>query len=152
MAAFQGQSGFYAVLMLFAGIGIPIMATLNAGLGGKLQSPALAVSILLVVAFSVSIVCLLIFDGLPTTLYKPETPMYFYLGGVLFVFYILSITWVAPRFGVGNAISCVLLGQILSIAFIDHFGLFHANQVSMNASRLFGLALMALGVILVVKK
>jgi transporter family-2 protein len=45
MTALQSNSGFYAVLMLFAGIGIPIMATLNSGLGVKLQSPALAVSI-----------------------------------------------------------------------------------------------------------
>jgi transporter family-2 protein len=152
MTALQSNSGFYAVLMLFAGIGIPIMATLNSGLGVKLQSPALAVSILLIVAFAVSIICVFFFDGRPKALYKPDTPLYFYLGGVLFVFYILSITWVAPRFGVGNAISCVLLGQILSIAFIDHFGLFHANQVTLNVSRLLGLCLMAIGVFLVVKK
>ena len=32
----------YSSLMLFAGLGIPLMAALNGGLGNKLQSPALA--------------------------------------------------------------------------------------------------------------
>ena len=37
------QSGFtYAVIMLIAGIGIPIMAALNAELGIKLQSSGVA--------------------------------------------------------------------------------------------------------------
>jgi len=158
MNVLQNNITFYAVLMLFAGVGIPIMATLNAGLGARLQSPALAVSILLVVAFCVSVLCLLYFDGVPrspfsaSTYYPQATPFYFYLGGLLFVFYILSITWVVPKFGVGNAIACVLLGQIISIAVIDHFGLMSANQVSLSAQRFAGLVLMAIGVFLAVRK
>ena len=39
------QSGFiYATIMLVAGIGIPIMAALNAELGIRLQSPGTASS------------------------------------------------------------------------------------------------------------
>jgi transporter family-2 protein len=42
-------------------------------------------------------------------------------------FYVLSITWIAPTFGVGNAVFFVLLGQLVSAAMIDHFGLFGAQ-------------------------
>ena len=42
----MNSSFAYALLMLVAGIGIPVMATLNGGLGIKLQSPALAATIL----------------------------------------------------------------------------------------------------------
>lgn len=158
MTALTNSNTFYVLLMLFAGVGIPIMATLNAGLGARLQSPALAVSILLVVAFFISVMCLLYFDGVSrslisaSTYYPQTTPFYFYLGGVFFVFYILSITWVMPKFGVGNAIACVLLGQIISIAAIDHFGLLGANQLSLSAQRFMGLVLMCIGVFLAVRK
>lgn len=152
MSAIYNNTTFYALLMLCAGIGIPVMATMNAGLGGKLQSPSLAVSVLLVVAFCVSIVCFFIFDGEPKSIYPSSTPLYFYLGGFLFIFYILSITWVAPRFGVGNAIAFVLLGQVLSMALIDHFGLLGANQISLSFQRVVGLLLMAVGIFLAVRK
>jgi transporter family-2 protein len=49
-------------------------------------------------------------------------------------FYVLSITYIAPTFGVGNAVFFVLLGQLVSAAIIDHFGLFGA-QVKPLVSR-----------------
>ena len=60
------NSTVYAVTMLFAGIGIPIMAALNAGLGTKLQSPALAAAILFLVAMAASLSYLLLVEGIPT--------------------------------------------------------------------------------------
>ena len=68
------------------------------------------------------------------------------------IFYILSITWVAPKFGVGNAVSFVLLGQIISMVVIDHFGLFGALQHSVSSQRFAGLALMIVGVFLTVRR
>jgi uncharacterized membrane protein YdcZ (DUF606 family) len=64
----------------------------------------------------------------------------------LIAFYVLSITFIAPKFGVGNAVFCVLLGQLVSAAAIDHFALFGAAQNSLNLVRSSGIAVMALGV------
>jgi transporter family-2 protein len=61
-------------------------------------------------------------------------------------FYVVSITYVAPRFGLGNAIFFVLLGQLLSAAVIDHFGLFNAAETRLNVMRVAGLLVMAGGV------
>ena len=101
----------YAVIMLVAGLGIPIMAALNGGLGGKLQSPVLATVILFGVGYVVSLLILLLSEGIPTFNNSNSIPKYYFLGGLLVIFYILSITWVAPKFGIGNAISFVLLRQ-----------------------------------------
>jgi bacterial/archaeal transporter family-2 protein len=60
----------------------------------------------------------------------------------------LSVTWIAPRFGVGNAIFCVLLGQMASAAMIDHFGLFGAIVKPMGSARASGIGLMILGVLM----
>lgn len=152
MIEFQQNSNIYAVTMLLAGIGIPIMAALNAGLGIRLQSPALAAAILFFVAMAASLSYLLLVEGIPTSLSAPSTPFYFYLGGLFVVFYVLSVTWIAPRFGIGNAVSFVLLGQLISMATIDQFGLMGAPQTSLTIPRLAGLLFMSIGVFLVVRK
>ncbi len=146
------NSTVYAVTMLFAGIGIPIMAALNAGLGTRLESPALAAAVLFLVAMVASLSYLLLVEGVPIAFSAPSTPFYYYLGGLFVVFYVLSVTWIAPRFGIGNAVSFVLLGQLLSMATIDQFALLGAPQMSLTLPRLMGLFFMAIGVFLVVRK
>lgn len=61
-------------------------------------------------------------------------------------FYLLSITYIAPHFGVGNAIFYILIGQLISAAMIDHFGLFGAQISELDLKRTCGIVLMALGV------
>ena len=132
--------------MLSTGIGIPIMAALNAGLGARLGSPWVAAFILFVVcALTTGVVRAMI--GLPPRI-NWNAPPQFFLGGLLVAFYVLSVTWAAPRIGVGNAIFFVLLGQIASAAAIDHFGLFGALESPITLRRWAGIALMTVGVFL----
>ena len=70
-------------------------------------------------------------------------------GGLFMAFYLLTITWVAPRFGVGNAVFCVLLGQMVAATLIDHFGLFGARITPVTGQRLAGIAAMAGGLFLI---
>ena len=136
----------YASIMLAAGIGIPVLASLNAALGTRLGTPFAAGAILFTVALSAAIV-MLFATGSHTALAKAsEAPKHLFLAGLLVAFYVLSITWVAPRFGVGNAVFFVLLGQLVSAAIIDHFGLFGARISPLSLSRAAGIALMASGV------
>lgn len=146
------QPIFYALLMCVAGMGIPIMAALNGNLGSKLNSPALATTILFFVGGVVSLAYLFLSGGMPKSPIKEPIPIISYLGGLLVIFYILSVTWVAPKFGVGNTIAMVLLGQIISIAVIDHYGLFGALKHTISIQRIAGLAFMALGVYLTVRR
>lgn len=148
----MNQMLFYAALMLVAGIGIPVMAALNSRLGTELANPAFATTILFMAGLLVSATYLLAVVGAPNLKSTMSVPWYLYLGGTLVVFYVLSITWVSPRFGVGNAVSFVLLGQLVAISVIDHFGLFGALKASIDWRRTIGLLLMAAGVFLVVKR
>ncbi|CAA0091932.1 Uncharacterised protein [Zhongshania aliphaticivorans] len=142
----------YAILMLLAGLGIPIMASLNGVLGAKLNSPALAAVILFTVGLLVALSYLLVTDGIPSMRHFENTAWYFYGGGFFVMFYILSITWVAPHFGISNAVAFVLLGQLIAMTVIDHFGLFGATTFKLDIYRLAGLVLMATGVFLVLNK
>lgn len=142
----------YSLIMIVAGIGIPVMATLNGGLGAKLQSPTLAATILFFVGLMLSGTYLLLTEGIPDKIFQSSTPVYYYFGGFFVLFYILTITWVAPRFGISNAIAFVLLGQMIAMSLIDHFGLLGAQQFPLAPQRLAGLALMVVGVFLVLNK
>jgi len=143
---------FYALLMLVAGLGIPVMAALNGGLGTKIQSPELATTILFIVSGALSIGYLLLSGGIPRFNPTEPIPIYFFLGGFFVIFYILSITWAAPKFGVGNAISFVFLGQLISMAVIDHYSLLGAPQNALSTQRVIGLAFMVAGVFFTVHR
>ncbi|PHZ86501.1 DMT family transporter [Paremcibacter congregatus] len=143
---------FYVLLMCLAGMGIPIMATLNSSLGIKFESPALATTILFAVGVMASSGYLFISGSMPTSPFQQPIPIIFYCGGLFVVFYILSITRVAPKFGIGNTISIVLLGQLISMTIIDHYGLLGAPQNSISIQRIGGLFFMIVGVYLTVRR
>jgi transporter family-2 protein len=133
------------IIMLAAGIGVPLLAALNAALGRHIGSPAVAATVLFIVALSISAIAALLTN--PQAVAKLATaPKHLFLAGTLVAFYVLSITWIAPTMGVGNAVFFVLLGQLISAAAIDHFGLFTAQPSPLTLTRAAGIALMAAGV------
>jgi transporter family-2 protein len=137
----------YALIMLAAGIGIPVLAALNASLGRNISAPAAASVVLFAVAFISALVVVLITG--PAAIAKvASAPKHLLLAGVLIAFYVLTITYIAPHFGIGNAVFFVLLGQLISAALIDHFGLFGAIQTPLTLTRAAGITVMAVGVFL----
>lgn len=141
----MNQTAIYALTMLAAGVGIPLLAALNAGLGQKIGNPFATGVVLFSVALAVGVIAALV-SGPQALLKLPEAPKHLYLAGLLVAFYVLSITWVAPHFGVGNAVFFVLLGQLVSAALIDQFGLFGARASPITLTRAAGIAVMAIGV------
>lgn len=135
----------YAAIMLLAGVGIPILAAMNAALGRTVGSPAAAATVLFTVAF-VSCLVVAVVTGPHVLSRFASAPKVLFLAGALIAFYVLSITYIAPHFGIGNAVFFVLLGQLISAAAIDHFGLFGAQVSPLGLTRAGGIALMAAGV------
>lgn len=140
----------YAVIMFAAGIGIPVLAALNASLGSRIGSPAAAALVLFVVAF-LTTALLTVATGPGALKAVSVQPRHLFLGGVLIACYVVSVTWIAPNFGIGNAIFFVLLGQLAAAAVIDHWGLFGARQTPLSFIRGAGIALMAAGLALTQK-
>jgi bacterial/archaeal transporter family-2 protein len=138
-----------AGIMLAAGVGIPILAAINAQLGARIGAPMAAGVIGLSVALLFAAAAVVVTGQGRALALVAGQPLWLLAGGAFMAFYLLSITWIAPRFGVGNAVFCVLLGQMMAAAVIDHFGLFGARVVSMNMQRLAGLLTMAIGLVLI---
>ena len=141
----------YAAIMLVAGVGIPLMAALNTQLGRGIGSPAAAATVLFTVALLATGIVMLITGGLAPLRLIPSQPAYLLLAGFGVVFYVLSVTWIAPRFGIGNAIFCVLVGQMIAATTIDQFGLFGAMVKPLDLIRASGIGFMVLGVLLIQK-
>ncbi len=138
---------YLSMVTLFAGIGIPIMASLNSELGLRLKSAPLAACILFSVAFCVS-VSVAIIQKPNISIGDLNLPFVYYCGGLFVAFYVLSITWVAPKLGVSNAIFIILLGQIIAAVTIEHFALFGIDRIPLTPERVLGVVLMSAGIFL----
>lgn len=138
---------YYAVWAFAAGALIPLMALLNAGLarsvGGQLQ----ATVILLATGLSAALLLALISTVRPPDLHAlagvaPQQ----YAGGLIVAFYVLSITFIVPRFGVGNAILFAVAAQLITSALMDHFAFAGASARPVTAMRALGLLIVIAGV------
>ena len=144
------QAFILGVILFIAGAGIPLMAALNAGLGVRLGNPIPAVFVLFLLALAITAVMTLT-NPLPSKAEFVAIPVYYYLGGVFVAFYVLSITWIAPKIGLGNAIFIVLLGQLVTAAIIDHAGLLNVLKAPITTTRIVGIGLMVIGIYLAKK-
>lgn len=135
-----------ALWSLAAGAGIPVMAVLNARLGRTLGEPLHAAMLLFCVAFVFVAVVGLGFTGkLPSVALLADMPKINLAGGLFVGFYVISATFLAPRFGVGNFILFAMVAQIIVSATIDHFGMFGAAVREVGWLRLTGIAVMIAG-------
>jgi transporter family-2 protein len=139
----------YAVWAFTAGALIPLMAILNGGLaratGGAIQATVLLFAIGLLASLVVAVTTKAHFPAIQT-LARISLPQY--AGGMIVAFYILSITFIAPRFGVGNAILFAVTAQLLTSALIDHFELAGAALRPLTAMRAGGLLIVIIGVVI----
>lgn len=140
----------YGAVMLAAGFGIPVLAALNAQLGARIGSPAAAALCLFAVGFLTTLAVLWV-TGFQALRHVPGQPVWLFAAGVLVAFYILSITWIAPHIGLGNAVILVLLGQMISFSLIDHFALMGALHKPVNLQRLIGIGMLAAGAFLAIR-
>lgn len=140
--------GAMALWAVVAGIGIPIGATMNAGLGRALGHPAAAALVLFVVALAATLALVTVTGGWPSPVRVAAAPAPFLLGGLAFAFYVASVTVLVPRLGVGQTILFVLAGQVMATAAIDHFGLLGAVLRPLGARRLLGLGLFMVGLVI----
>jgi transporter family-2 protein len=139
----------YALWAFAAGALIPLMAILNAGLargvGGPIQAAVILFATGLVVSLLAAATAMVRIPELAAISRIPPTQ---YAGGVIVAFYVLSITFLAPRFGVGNAILFAVTAQLFSSAVIDHFALAGAAPRPLTTLRMIGLTIVISGVVL----
>jgi len=125
------------------------MGILNAGLARGTGGPVAATVLLFATGFAASLALALVtMARLPDLATLERIPPAQYTGGLIVGFYVVSITFIAPRFGIGNAILFAVTAQLIMAAVIDHFALAGAVARPLNVIRLVGLATVIAGVVL----
>lgn len=137
----------YAALAAASGLLIPVMARLNGTLAASTGNVAWPALIVCAGAFAGALIFVAVQRTAPPASLAGQ-PAWFYLAGLIVAFYVISVTWLVPRFGIGPTIICVVCAQIVAAAAIDQFGLLGAPVRPMDATRGIGVALLILGVIL----
>jgi bacterial/archaeal transporter family-2 protein len=98
----------------------------------------------------IALIPLLIYSGGKLTEWR--TIPWYALGAGLFGLVVIgSISYMIPRIGIAATITTIVAGQLLVGTILDHYGLLGAAVRSMDLTRLFGLAVVLVGVWLTVK-
>jgi len=143
----------FLALALITGALIPIQAATNAAFSKSIGNPLITG----IMVFIIGLVGMVLFTLLSRTPFPmrqqlTSAPWYSYLGGLIVATYVVMITILVPRIGVGAAIGLIVTGQIICAVTIDHFGLFNVAVRSISITRLAGIFLMIAGIYLVMKK
>lgn len=73
------------------------------------------------------------------------SPAWMWLGGVMGLTVVFTITFAQPRIGATATIGILIAGQLVMGALIDRFGLFGVEQIAISPARLAGIALLGIG-------
>jgi transporter family-2 protein len=79
-------------------------------------------------------------------------PSWMWLGGLMGAFVVLTITFAGPRIGTTATVAMFLVGQFAAAALVDRYGLFGLDRIAVGWPRVLGLALLAVGATLTLKK
>ena len=139
----------WGALAVIVGALIPVQAATNAAMSRVIGSVAITSLALFAIGFVVVAAWVIVTrEPLPSLETVRRVPAYGYFGGFIVASYVIAITYLAPRLGVGNAIRLVVTGQIVAAVIIDHVGAFGAVVQRLTMGRAIGVVLMIIGVIL----
>jgi bacterial/archaeal transporter family-2 protein len=79
-------------------------------------------------------------------------PWWLWLGGLMGAFVVLTITFAGPRIGTTATVAVFLVGQFAAAAVVDRYGLFGLDRIAVGWPRVVGLAFLAVGAALTLKK
>lgn len=142
----------YLVLVLAAGLGVPLQTASNAALGKQLGSPwHSTLAVFVIGAILVALLFIAYRYTLPSAEVIMGAPWWSWSGAPLGVAYIFILILAAPRLGMSTAVGIVIVGQLLGSVLIDHFGWLGFPVHKINWQRILGMLLLLGGVWLVKK-
>jgi bacterial/archaeal transporter family-2 protein len=137
-----------AAWTLLAGAGIPLIGVLNSGIARSVGNPFAATAIMFAIALVGALGVTLALYGHPTIAQLGSAPPVSYTAGLLIGFYALSATVIIPRFGAASFVAFILIAQLLTSAAVDQFGLFGMTRRPIDTTRLLGLTVIVLGIVI----
>ena len=141
-----------ASLAFAAGLGGAVQITVQGRLGdrvGALEAMATASLIGAVIALAVLLVARRSLSGIGDAFGSPKWML---LGGAMSALIILAITIAGPRIGIVATTSVLIAAQFSLATVIDRYGWFGVERVAVSWPRVLGLALLAVGAALTLRR
>lgn len=138
------------VLAVVAGASIVLQQALNANLRFALNSAIWSGFM----SYAVGLACMVLLafafrDPIPSAGMAARIPWWAWSGGVFGAVFIALAVVLVPQLGAATFIALLVTGQMLASVAFDHYGVLGLPQRSADLTRLFGVALLIGGVILI---
>jgi transporter family-2 protein len=140
------------VLAVAAGLAGSVQVAVMSRLGeriGVLQALGFSTLVTAVLALALLVVTRRSVAGYERALHQP---WWMLLGGVMGLLIVFTVTYAGPRIGVAATVGILIAGQLVAGAAIDKWGLFGSARIALHWPRLLGIALLAAGAALSLKK
>ena len=109
---------------------------------GTVEALTFATCVQLVLSGAVLLVARLGIGGLGGAF---RAPPWMWLGGLMGLIVVFTITFAQPRIGATATIGILIAGQLVMGAVIDRFGLFGVDQIGISWPRAVGIGLLGVG-------
>ena len=143
--------GVALVVAAVVGACVAMQAPLNSQLGrtvGGLQASVLALTVSLLALTALA----LLTSGLGGLRHAGDAPWYALVGGgAMGALYVGSIVYTVRALGAGGLTAATISGQLAFALMIDHYGWLGVSRSPITATKVAGVALLALGTWLVIR-
>ena len=139
----------YLIIALAAGVALATQSAINTQLAKAMSGEAVIATF---ISFAVGTIVLFFIAWVKTDLWGnlsaiPSQPWWKLIGGVLGAVVVFTTVLLAPKLGITAMLFFIIVGQLITAATIDHFGLIGMPIREVNITKFIGLIIVAFGLV-----
>ena len=139
----------YLIIALAAGVALATQSAINTQLAKAMSGEAVIATF---ISFAVGTIVLFFIAWVKTDLWGnlsaiPSQPWWKLIGGVLGAIVVFTTVLLAPKLGLTAMLFFIIVGQLITAATIDHFGLIGMPIREVNITKFIGLIIVAFGLV-----
>jgi len=139
----------YLIIALAAGVALATQSAINTQLAKAMSGEAVIATF---ISFAVGTIVLFFIAWVKNDLWGnlstvPSQPWWKLIGGILGAVVVFTTVLLAPKLGITAMLFFIIVGQLITAATIDHFGLIGMPIREVNITKLIGLIIVAFGLV-----
>ena len=139
----------YLIIALAACVALATQSAINTQLAKAMSGEAVIATF---ISFAVGTIVLFFIAWVKTDLWGnlstvPSQPWWKLIGGILGAVVVFTTVLLAPKLGITAMLFFIIVGQLITAATIDHFGLIGMPIREVNITKFIGLIIVAFGLV-----
>ena len=139
----------YLIIAWAAGVALATQSAINTQLAKAMSGEAVIATF---ISFAVGTIVLFFIAWVKTDLWGnlstvPSQPWWKLIGGILGAVVVFTTVLLAPKLGITAMLFFIIVGQLITAATIDHFGLIGMPIREVNITKFIGLIIVAFGLV-----